>query len=369
MSNSYRFVQWNPHKRFYDTVMVSAIVAYLALFVGLGSLLFRGDAAISPPILIMRALGTCAIIMLHIVLAIGPLSRLDRRFAPLLYNRRHLGVTTFLVALLHALAAIGFYGAFGVDNPFTAILARYASSSLLSISGFPFELLGLIALLILFVMAATSHDFWLANLGARAWKWIHMLVYLAYALLVLHVALGALQSERSVVYPALLAIGVATVGTLHLIAGRRELDKDARAIQFPSPAESPPEWIDIGSVDEIRPDRAKVVCLKGRERIAVFRHNNAISAVSNVCAHQGGPLGEGKVVNGCITCPWHGYQYLPASGQSPPPFTEKIPTYQVRVNGRRILINPQALPPGTPVEPARFDHHPPAAQAEEPGNG
>lgn len=356
MSNAYKPVQWNRHKRVYDGAVVGAIALYLAIFIGVGMARFTGDEAISAPILIMRALGTCAIVMLHIVLAIGPLTRLDQRFAPLLYNRRHLGVATFLVGLLHALVAIGFYGGFGVEDPFTALLSRYSPSSFPSISGFPFEILGFVALLILFVMAATSHDFWLANLGARAWKWIHMLVYLAYGLLVMHIALGALQSERSTVYPILLGVGIATLGTLHLVAGRREVRKDRSAIDVPVPTPSPePQWVDIGSVDEIRPDRAKVVCLKNRERIAVFRHNGSISAVSNVCAHQGGPLGEGKVVGGCITCPWHGYQYLPANGQSPPPFTERIATYQVRVEGRRILINPDALPPGTPVEPARFE--------------
>mgnify|MGYP003753304843 CR=1 FL=1 len=46
----------------------------------------------------------------------------------------------------------------------------------------------------------------------------------------------------------------------------------------------------------------------------------------NVCKHQMGPLGEGKIIDGCITCPWHGYQYLPANGQSPPPFTEMVKT-------------------------------------------
>lgn len=355
MTNAYKPVQWNRHKRVYDSVLVAGIALYLAVFVGGGLLIFRGEAAVSAPILVMRALGTCAIVLLHVVLAIGPLARLDRRFLPLLYNRRHLGVVTFLAGLLHAIVAAGFYGGFGVDDPATALLARYAPSSFLSLSGFPFEVLGLGALLILFVMAATSHDFWLANLGARVWKWIHMLVYAAYAMLVMHVALGALQSERSAVYPALLGAGIITIGTLHLIAGRRERTKDRGALEVPErEAASEPVWVDVGSVDGIRPDRARVVCLKGRERIAVFRHGDTISAVSNVCAHQGGPLGEGKVVDGCITCPWHGYQYLPASGQSPPPFSEKIATYQVRVEGGRILINPEGLAPGTPVEPARF---------------
>src|SRR6185369_12850862 len=87
-----------------------------------------------------------------------------------------------------------------------------------SLSQFPFETFGFAALVILFVMAATSHDFWLRNLTAPTWKRLHMLVYLAYALLVAHVALGALQSERNPVNVVVLAAGVFIVCGLHLAA-------------------------------------------------------------------------------------------------------------------------------------------------------
>ena len=62
------------------------------------------------------------------------------------------------------------------------------------LSTFPFELLGVLALIICSLMAATSHDFWLATLTAPVWKALHMLVYVAYGLLVAHVALGSLQA-------------------------------------------------------------------------------------------------------------------------------------------------------------------------------
>lgn len=354
MSASYQLVQWNRHKRVYDAVMLGAVALYLTSFVALGSVLYRGSEAISFPILLIRAFGTCAIVMLHIVLCIGPLARFDKRFAALLYNRRHLGVCTFLVAFAHAGLTTAYYGGFGVRNPVVAVLSGYRSFS--SVSGFPFEVLGFAALLILFLMAATSHDFWLKNLSPRVWKGLHMMVYVAYAALVGHVGLGAMQAEGSPVYPALLGFGIVMVGGLHIAAGRREMRKDHDAMMLPESAgASAQKWVDVGSVDEIPTDRAKVVCLKAQERIAVFRNGNTISVVSNVCVHQGGPLGEGKIVDGCITCPWHGYQYRPHNGQSPPPFTEKIPTYQVRVEGRRILIDPEPLPPGTPVEPAMFE--------------
>lgn len=352
MSVSYTWVGWTPHKRLYDLIMVAAIAGYLALFIGLGAMIFPPDRTPAGPVLLIRGLGTCGLLMLHVILWIGPLARLDRRFLPLLYNRRHLGVTMFLVGLGHGGLSLLYYHGFGNENPLVSLLTSNTAYG--SLSRFPFETLGLLALLILFLMAATSHDFWLKTLSPRVWKSLHMCVYIAYGLLVMHVVLGALQSERSPVYVALISAGVAVTVGLHLVTGGREVRRDASG----SAAGAPGEFVDVCGVDEIAANRAKMVCLRGRERIAIFRYDNKISAVSNVCAHQGGPLGEGKVVDGCITCPWHGWQYRPGDGRSPPPFQEKIATYQVRVQGRRVLVNPNPLERGTAVEPAVIQEHP-----------
>ena len=92
----------------------------------------------------------------------------------------------------------------------------------------------------------------------------------------------------------------------------------------------------------------------GGEGIAVFRYDGKVSAVSSKCAHQMGPLGEGRVVNGCITCPWHGRQYNPVTGRSPPPFVEMVATYSVRMASGHVFVNPMPNAPGSPAEPARI---------------
>jgi sulfoxide reductase heme-binding subunit YedZ len=345
VSVGYTWVQWNRHKRIYDLILLAGVVLYLAVFFIVSKLIWTGANAISDEILIIRSFGTLAIVMLHVVLVIGPLARIDRRFLPLLYNRRHLGVATFLVALVHGLISLGYYHGFGTINPLVSILS--ANTEFDSVTQFPFELFGIAGLIILFFMAATSHDFWNRNLGPSSWKALHMLVYLAYALLIMHIALGALQKEYHPIYVALLALGVVSVVGLHLAAGWREWQRDRAGVAADA------DWVDIGPVDEIEDSRAKVVILSGGERVAVFRHGEALSAVTNVCRHQGGPVGEGRIVDGCITCPWHGWQYRPADGQSPPPFTERIETYNLRVEGGRILLDPKPNPPGTPVEPAQ----------------
>jgi nitrite reductase/ring-hydroxylating ferredoxin subunit/DMSO/TMAO reductase YedYZ heme-binding membrane subunit len=349
VSAGYTWVQWSPHKRLYDAVAAGAAGAYIAIFFGLTRILWGGEGAFSDEIILIRATGSCAIVLLHVILCIGPLARLDRRFLPILYNRRHLGVMTFLIALVHAAVVLGYYHGFGVVNPLVSLLT--SNTSYASLLAFPFQILGLGALAILFLMAATSHDFWLKNLSPGVWKQLHMLVYAAYALVVGHVALGALQNDRAPIAPALMFGGVALVTGLHLVAGAREVRRDAGA----TPAEGHGEpWIDVGSPVDIPEDRARIVCASGGERIAVFRHKGEISAVANLCAHQGGPLGEGKIIDGCITCPWHGWQYRPHDGCSPPPFTEKVPTYQVRITAGRVQVNPKALPPGSPTTPAVF---------------
>ena len=346
MSHGYRAVLWNRQKVRYDLVLAGGVVLYLAAFLLTGSALFP---LATPETLFIRALGTGAFLLLHVVLCIGPLARLDARFLPLLYNRRHLGVTTFLLGFAHGTFSLVQFHAFGNVNPLVSLFT--ADPRFDSLSQFPFQPLGFAALVILFLMAATSHDFWLANLTAPTWKALHMAVYVAYALLVLHVALGFLQAERSPVYVIALAAGAVTVIALHLAAGWREISRDAETSRR-SVTDEP--WVDVGAVDEIPEERAKTVFLSG-ERVAVFRYDGRISAVSAVCRHQNGPLGEGRIVDGCITCPWHGYQYLPDSGRSPAPFTERIPTFSVRVVDGRVWVDPRPHPAGTKVEPARFD--------------
>jgi methionine sulfoxide reductase heme-binding subunit len=327
MSVQYQAVGWNRQKRRYDTALAALAVGYLLAFAGLGALV-HPSATIET--LLIRGLGTLAFLMLHAALAIGPLCRLDPRFLPLLYNRRHLGVATFLAGLAHgAFALVQFHG-FGNVNLVTSLLV--SNTRFASVSQFPFQLLGALALLVLFLMAATSHDFWLHTLAAPVWKRIHMLVYAAYALLVAHVALGALQSEHSALLTAVLVLGMATLCGLHVAAAwqERRIDRVGKAAGA---------FIPVCNWDDIPEGRAKVVALNG-ERIAVFRHDGTVSALSNVCRHQNGPLGEGKIIDGCVTCPWHGYQYFPGTGMSPPPFQDRVPTYAATVVNGQVLVHP-----------------------------
>ena len=327
---AYRFVNWNPAKRRYD--LVAAGAALLVLGAGTAvSALASPDATIETALL--RALGATAFLLLHLILAIGPLARIDRRWLPLLYNRRHLGVLTALLGTVHGSFALIQFHALGDANPVLSALTAEGISA----RGYdlPFQPFGVGALLLLILLAATSHDAWQAVLGPRAWKRLHLGAYLAYGLLGIHVAFGALRAEPRPWLAAAVVLGAAFLGGLHLAAAR----EDRRAT--PAAAGDADGWIDAGPLGALTEGRGTLL-RHGRERYALFLHEGAVHCVSNVCRHQLGPLSEGRIVDGCITCPWHGYQYRPADGRSPPPFDDRIETYPTRVVDGRVYVSPVA---------------------------
>ena len=336
MSASYSAVGWNRQKKLYDLFIFGFCVLYLSTFIGITAI---ANPDYTFETALIRSTATLALLLLHVILSIGPLCRLNRKFLPLLYNRRHLGVTMFTVALIHGSFSIFQFHALGNVNPFMSLFT--SNTQFGSLSQFPFQSLGFFALVILFLMAITSHDFWLHNLSPRVWKTLHMFVYLAYLLIILHVMLGAVQYETNPVFIVMLAIGSFSLILLHLIAGNREVNKDN--IKYPLQKDG---FVYVCEANEIEQNQAKIFCIE-KERIAVYRFENKLYAIHNVCKHQGGPLGEGKIIDGCITCPWHGYQYLPGNGQSPPPFKEKVSTYDLRIEGAKLWLNPEPYAEGT----------------------
>ena len=342
MSHHYQAVGWSPQKRWYDLLVVVCMVVYVAVFAAV-------TIATQPygtfETLLLRATGSLAFVMLSFILVIGPLARISPRFLPVLYNRRHLGVATFLVGLVHGAFAIFQFHSLGDVNPMASALASDGTFG--DGGGIPFQPLGLIGLAVLFLMAATSHDFWLANLTPPVWKALHMAVYPAYAVLLAHIALGALQGEgKEYLWPVTGAIA-ATVFALQLYTGIAERRRDrVPASAAEAAGDVPGGYVRTVVADEIPDGEGRVVTL-GDERVAVFRNGSEISCVSNVCRHQMGPIGEGRIIDGCITCPWHGFQYDPVTGCAPPPFDDQLETYDVVLRDGFVWVNPVANRLGT----------------------
>lgn len=343
MSVKYIPVQWNRNKWLYDAVMLLGVVLFLWMFLHVSPELLSHEFPINPQIHNARAFGVCAFVMLTVILCIGPLARIDQRFLPLLYNRRHFGVMTTFVAMTHASYILNWYFAFSRSDKYEAVL--FANTSYGQLAGFPFEIFGIFALICLLILSATSHDFWMKFLTPPVWKRIHVLIYFAYVAVVAHVALGTMLDKQNHTFTVIFVGGALAVAGLHAYAavldrrGGDEVGTDGEG------------WIDICDAGDIAEGFAKIKILPGGDRVAVFKQDGNLSAISNACAHQNGPLGEGRVLDCLVTCPWHGFQYDVTNGRSPAPFTEMVPTYNLRLQGTRVQVDPAANPPGTYVKP------------------
>ena len=107
----------------------------------------------------------------------------------------------------------------------------------------------------------------------------------------------------------------------------------------------------LGTFADLPEGHAATVSVDG-ERVAVVRKDGTLWAISNVCPHQNGPLGEGRVRDGYLECPWHGYQFDPCTGLGPPGFTDSVPTYELVHKGKPLRVG-YAVRDGKKVRVAR----------------
>jgi nitrite reductase/ring-hydroxylating ferredoxin subunit/uncharacterized membrane protein len=84
---------------------------------------------------------------------------------------------------------------------------------------------------------------------------------------------------------------------------------------------------DIATLAEAAPTRARA----GANDLVLVRIGDTVHALHAVCAHAGGPLPQGKVVDGCIECPWHGSRFRLSDGrvQHGPSLYDQ-PAYEIR---------------------------------------
>jgi nitrite reductase/ring-hydroxylating ferredoxin subunit len=69
----------------------------------------------------------------------------------------------------------------------------------------------------------------------------------------------------------------------------------------------------------------------GLQNLVLMRQGDRILALHEQCAHAGGPLSQGTLVDGCIECPWHGSRFRLADGRAMRgPTVYDQPAYEVR---------------------------------------
>ncbi len=93
----------------------------------------------------------------------------------------------------------------------------------------------------------------------------------------------------------------------------------------------------VAKVSEVPPGTGKVVVVQGHP-VALFNADGSFYAVSNVCLHRGGPIGEGSLDGAVVTCPLHGWEYDVRTGKNLQNPAARLRTFRVRVQGDDILV-------------------------------
>lgn len=100
-----------------------------------------------------------------------------------------------------------------------------------------------------------------------------------------------------------------------------------------------PQWQDLGPADELALKPLQTV-RAGRTPLALTCADGVFGAVSGVCNHAGGPLGEGRLDGDYLVCPWHHWKFHRLSGLGEPGYEEDaVPAYPVKVAEGRVWVD------------------------------
>ncbi len=96
-------------------------------------------------------------------------------------------------------------------------------------------------------------------------------------------------------------------------------------------------FIKVCKTGDVPAGSGKTVEVNGKT-IALFNVTGSFCAISNTCAHRGGPLGEGEVDGKIVTCPWHGWRYDVTTGVNEMNPSVTVEKYQTKVEGDDLLV-------------------------------
>lgn len=126
-----------------------------------------------------------------------------------------------------------------------------------------------------------------------------------------------------------------------------------------------PRWHDLGPADEFSRNPVTPITIN-RIRLAITFLNGEFGAISGVCNHAGGPLGEGRLDGDYVVCPWHNWKYHRRTGLGEPGYEDDAaPSYEVRLDNGHLFLN---LEPATKRTRGHHDPQPLARKVvREPG--
>jgi nitrite reductase/ring-hydroxylating ferredoxin subunit/uncharacterized membrane protein len=103
------------------------------------------------------------------------------------------------------------------------------------------------------------------------------------------------------------------------------------------------EFLAVASAESLEPGKlvAAELTVEGTKLpLVLLRKGHSVVAIGGVCSHWGGPLAEGKLVDGdCVECPWHASQFSMVDGSvRQGPATAPQPVYEARIRNAQVEV-------------------------------
>ena len=96
--------------------------------------------------------------------------------------------------------------------------------------------------------------------------------------------------------------------------------------------------VSVARLDDLQAGQPKLVEV-GSTRLVLVRVKDEVHACDDVCAHQGGPLSEGKLSGVRLACPWHGWMYDVRTGQCVIPGRgNRVASYPTRIEAGEVWV-------------------------------
>ncbi|HEY6210794.1 MAG TPA: Rieske 2Fe-2S domain-containing protein [Vicinamibacterales bacterium] len=97
------------------------------------------------------------------------------------------------------------------------------------------------------------------------------------------------------------------------------------------------DFVTVARVGEVPAGQGRQFTVHDRW-VALFNVDGMFHAIDSVCLHRGGPLADGPLENGVVTCPWHGWQYDVATGTMVQDPRVGVTRHETRIVGDEIQV-------------------------------
>jgi nitrite reductase/ring-hydroxylating ferredoxin subunit len=97
------------------------------------------------------------------------------------------------------------------------------------------------------------------------------------------------------------------------------------------------EFVRVLGTGELPPGGCREV-LAGATPVALFNLSGTFHAISNVCLHRGGPLGQGVLDGPLVLCPWHAWAFNVTTGVSDVNPELRLQRYDVKVEDGQVFV-------------------------------